>query len=44
VAVDPTTASKGISNDDYLKMSTAIFGSRVTGMEVALVFDKQLVG
>ena len=44
VAVDPTTASKGIGNDDHFEVSTAILGSLVTGMQVTLVFDKQLVG
>ena len=43
MTVNLAASSKSVSNDDYLEMTTAIFSSRVTGMQVTLVFDEQLV-
>jgi len=43
VAVDPTAVPKGISDDDHLEMTEAVFGASVTGMQVTLVFDEQFV-
>jgi hypothetical protein len=44
VAFNATAAIECIGNDDNLEMSTTISGTCMTGMQVALVFDEQVVG
>jgi len=44
VACNATTAFKRVGDNRYVKMPAAVFGTGMTGVQVALVFDQQLVG
>jgi hypothetical protein len=44
VTLNSATPVESISNDNDLEMPTTCFGARMTSMQVALIFDEQMIG